>query len=69
MKWVVSKESGGAELIDAENYVAAVASVPGGQSARLAQYIDKVRFGLIKEETSEEPEKVPEKDTPPYDDV
>ena len=69
MKFVVYAENGPAQLVDADNYASAVAMVPGGQSARPAQYIDKVRFGIINHDEIEEPEKAPEPDTPPYDDV
>ena len=66
MYWVVSVEKGGAsQIVEASNYAEAIANTPGGQSARIAQYMDKVRFGLIDEEVPE----TPEPDTPPYDDV
>jgi hypothetical protein len=62
MKWVVMTEKGSGTIVEAENYAQAVNSVPGGQSARIAQYIDKRRFDLLEEETEKQ-------DTPPYDDV
>jgi hypothetical protein len=55
-------EKGSGTIVEAENYAQAVNSVPGGQSARIAQYIDKRRFDLLEEETEKQ-------DTPPYDDV
>jgi hypothetical protein len=60
MKYVVTVEKGKSEIVEANSIPEAVTSVPGGQSARIAQYIDKKRFGLIEEEKP---------DTPPYDDV
>lgn len=57
MKFIVSKEDKSVELVDAADIENAIANVPGGVSARLAQYIDKRRFGLIDKEKKESSDK------------
>lgn len=68
MKFVVYKEGGSSEIVEATSMENAIA-VSGGQSARLAQYIDKVRFGLLDEAVNDILIEEEKPDTPPYDDV